>query len=76
VEVEGNYKSQNPNNKQITITEIQNPKPSHHLKKENSKYVWVIEYWKTPMHLTPQKSLLPLETMSQFAEPVIPDEST
>ncbi len=27
------------------------------------------------MHLTPQKSLLPLETMSQFAEPVIPDES-
>jgi len=30
---------------------------------------------KTPMHLTPQQSLLPLETMSQFAEPVIPDES-
>ena len=28
------------------------------------------------MHLTPQKSPLPLETMSQFAEPVIPDEST
>ena len=27
------------------------------------------------MHLTPQKSPLPLETMSQFAEPVIPDES-
>ena len=27
------------------------------------------------MHLTPQQSLLPLETMSQFAEPVIPDES-
>ncbi|MEE8315537.1 MAG: hypothetical protein V3R70_03195, partial [Syntrophobacteria bacterium] len=28
----------------------------------------------TPMHLTPQKSPLPLETMSQFTEPVIPDE--
>jgi len=27
------------------------------------------------MHLTPQQSLFPLETMSQFAEPVIPDES-
>ncbi len=27
------------------------------------------------MHLTPRKSPLPLETMSQFAEPVIPDES-
>ena len=27
------------------MTEIQNPKPSHHLKKKNSKYVWVIEYW-------------------------------
>jgi hypothetical protein len=26
------------------------------------------------MHLTPQKSPLPLETMSQFTEPVIPDE--
>jgi hypothetical protein len=33
VEVDKNYKSQNPNHKQITITEIQNPKPSHHLKK-------------------------------------------
>jgi hypothetical protein len=33
MEVDGNYKSQNPNNKQITMTEIQNPKPSHHLKK-------------------------------------------
>jgi hypothetical protein len=32
--VNGNYKSQNPNNKQIPMTEIQNPKPSHHLKKE------------------------------------------
>ena len=32
-EVDENYKSQNPNNKQITMTEIQNPKPSHHLKK-------------------------------------------
>ena len=41
----GNYKSQNPNNKQITMTEIQNPKPSHHLKKENFKYVLVVEYW-------------------------------
>jgi len=26
------------------------------------------------MHLTSQKSPLPLETMPQFAEPVIPDE--
>jgi hypothetical protein len=29
----------------------------------------------TVMHLTPRKSPLPLETMSQFTEPVIPDES-
>ena len=42
---QGNYKSQNPNNKQITMTEIQNSKPSFYLKKENFKYVWVIEYW-------------------------------
>ncbi len=28
----------------------------------------------TPMYLTPQESPLPLETMSQLAEPVIPDE--
>ena len=34
------------------------------------------EILKTSMHLTPQRSLLPLETKSQFAEPVIPDEST
>ncbi|MDH3558641.1 MAG: hypothetical protein OES18_22580 [Deltaproteobacteria bacterium] len=27
------------------------------------------------MHLTPQQSLLPLETMSQFAEPVIPESA-
>ena len=27
------------------MTEIQNPKPSHHVKKDSSKYVWVIEYW-------------------------------
>ena len=27
------------------------------------------------MHFTPQESVLPLETRSQFAEPVIPDES-
>ena len=27
------------------MTEIQNSKPSHHLKKKNFKYVWVIEYW-------------------------------
>jgi hypothetical protein len=40
---QGNYKSQNPNNKQITMTEIQNSKPSFYLKKENFKYVWVIE---------------------------------
>ncbi len=26
------------------------------------------------MHLTPRKPPLPLETMSQFTEPVIPDE--
>jgi len=26
------------------------------------------------MHLTAKKSALPLESMSQFAEPVIPDE--
>jgi len=32
------------------------------------------EYRKTPINLAPQKSLLPLETMSQFTEPVIPDE--
>ena len=25
--------------------QFQNPKPSHHLKKENFKYVLVIEYW-------------------------------
>ena len=31
--IDGNYKSQNPNNKQITMTEIQNPKPSHDLMK-------------------------------------------
>ncbi len=31
------------------------------------------EYRKTPINLAPQKSLLPLETMSQFAEPVIPE---
>jgi hypothetical protein len=27
------------------MTEIQNSKPQHHLKKKNPKYVWVIEYW-------------------------------
>ena len=27
------------------------------------------------MHLNPRKSPLPLETVSQFTEPVIPDES-
>jgi hypothetical protein len=32
-EVDGNYKSQNPNNKQIPMTEIQNSKQQHHLKK-------------------------------------------
>jgi len=31
--VDGNYKSQNPNNKQIPMTEIRNSKPEHHLKK-------------------------------------------
>ena len=29
----------------------------------------------TPMYLTPQKSLVPSETMSHSTEPVIPDES-
>jgi len=29
---------------------------------------------RTTINLTPQKPVLPLETMSQFAEPVIPDE--
>ena len=41
----GKYKSQNPNNKQITMTEIQNSKLHIILKKEKPKYVWVIEYW-------------------------------
>jgi hypothetical protein len=27
------------------MTEIQNPKPLHHLKKECSKHVLVIRYW-------------------------------
>jgi hypothetical protein len=60
-EVDGNYKSQNPNNKQIKMTEIvraslglptlragpqfQNSKCQHHPTKKNSKNVWVIEYW-------------------------------
>jgi FtsZ-interacting cell division protein ZipA len=35
-EVDENYKSQNPNNKQITITEIQNPKPSQHLQEKRT----------------------------------------
>ena len=30
---------------------------------------------KTPINLALQASLLPLETMSQFVEPVIPDEA-
>ena len=33
------------------------------------------EIQKTPIHLTPQGAFLPLETRSQSAEPVIPDES-
>ncbi|MBT8407068.1 MAG: hypothetical protein KJP05_06400, partial [Deltaproteobacteria bacterium] len=32
------------------------------------------EFKNPPVHLAPKKYLLPLETMSQFAEPVIPDE--
>ena len=40
-----NSKLQNPNNKQITMTKIQNSKPQHHPNKRNSKYVWVIKYW-------------------------------
>ncbi len=39
------YKSQNPNNKQITMTQIQNFKRSHHIKVRFPIYVWVIEYW-------------------------------
>jgi hypothetical protein len=31
--VDENYKSQNPNNKQIPMTEIQNSKRPHHLSK-------------------------------------------
>jgi len=31
------------------------------------------EYQKTPINLAPQESLLPLETRSQFSEPVIPE---
>ena len=34
-----------------------------------------VEISKTLMRLTPQKFLLPLETIPQFTEPVIPDES-
>jgi hypothetical protein len=30
---------------------------------------------KTAINLAPQESLLPLETLSQFAESVIPDEA-
>jgi hypothetical protein len=57
----GNYKSQNSNNKQITMTEIvraslglptllagpqfQNFKPHIILIRENPKYVWVFDYW-------------------------------
>ena len=59
--VNANYKSQNSNNKQITMTEIvraslglptllagpqfQNFKRSHPPKKGSPIYVWVIEYW-------------------------------
>jgi hypothetical protein len=34
----------------------------------------MIEEYKTPLNLAPQKSLLPLETMPQFPETVIPGE--
>jgi hypothetical protein len=30
---------------------------------------------KSPVYLSQQRSLLPVETWSQFAEPVIPDEA-
>jgi hypothetical protein len=33
----GNYKSQNANNKQITMTEIQNSKHSYHLRKREAQ---------------------------------------
>ena len=49
-EVAGNYKSRNPNNKQITITEIVRaslglPTLREGPQFQNSKYVWGIEYW-------------------------------
>jgi hypothetical protein len=44
-EVNVNYKLQNSNNKQITMTKIQNSKRLYHFKKEFPPYVWVIEYW-------------------------------
>jgi len=47
---------------------FRNPNPKHQITNKSQIPI-------TPMHLTPQQSLLPLETMSQFAEPVIPDES-
>ena len=40
--VDRNYKSQNPNNKQITMKKIINSKK---IKKNNPKYVWVIDDW-------------------------------
>ncbi len=43
--------------------------------RQQAQGVRLLILYKTPMHLTPQKSLFPLETMSQFGEPVIPDES-
>jgi len=41
------------------------------------KLFWISKFaiQKTPINLAPQESPLPLEAMSQFAEPVIPDES-
>jgi len=44
-EVDRNSKKQISNNKQITITEIQNYKPFQHLIKENSKSFLVIGIW-------------------------------
>ncbi len=41
----------------------------------NFKQITMTKIQKTPINLAPQESLLPLETMSQFAEPVIPDEA-
>ena|GEM_PF-3129542 len=42
--------------------------------KINQEFLHFFAIRKTPINLAPQESPLPLETMSQFTEPVIPDE--